>query len=74
MKIIEIDPEDPHYPRCAKCDTPVEKFCVTDTGDALTLVTTCHGNTETVILSDEVWDDVVIPYVSIGPAFTGDVE
>lgn len=70
-KDIAIDPED--WPRCDKCNMPVENFCVTDTGDALIFVAACHEKQETVTLSDEIWDNVLTStwsFGDIGPAFT----
>jgi hypothetical protein len=72
MNTIVIDEYD--WPRCAKCEMPVEKFCVTDTGDALILMAACHGKEETVVLPDTIMDDITSTLdITIGPAFaTGD--
>lgn len=65
---VSIDPDD--WPRCGVCDTPVEQFCVTDTGDALIFVATCHGEDETVTVPDSVWRDIRrVSDIVIGPAF-----
>lgn len=66
-KDIKVIAED--WPRCDQCDMPVEEFCVTDTGDALILVATCHKKEETVTLTDDMWDNVNPSHVDIGPAF-----
>lgn len=68
-KDLAIDPED--WPRCARCDMPVEKFCVTDTGDALYLVAACHEKVQMVEVPDAIWDNVIQMFdVEIGPAFS----
>lgn len=53
--VKHIDPWD--WPRCRKCDMPVEEFEATDTGDSLAFVARCHGEEELVQLPDSVWDD-----------------
>lgn len=57
------------WPRCAKCDMPVENFVIADTGNTLTFVATCHGKEELVHIPDSMWDTEFDQTVSIGPAF-----
>ena len=64
---IDIDPYD--WPRCARCRMPVEQFSVTDTGDSITFVARCHGETEVATIPDEVWDTVLGTHVNFGTAF-----
>lgn len=66
----EVDPED--WPRCAKCRMPVEQFSVTDTGNSITFVAKCHGESELATIPDEVWDDMIGTHVNFGSAFTGE--
>lgn len=66
-KVIGIAAED--WPRCGKCCMPVENFEVTDTGDSLALMATCHGEEELVVLEDSIWDTILGRGVSLGPAF-----
>jgi len=69
-KEIEIDSSD--WPRCDKCQMPVENFRATDHGDSLTLMAECHGKREVVTLPDTLWDSVIGTHMNLGPAFTGD--
>lgn len=66
-KDTEIVQED--WPRCAVCRMPVENFRVTDTGDSITFVTECHGDTELATIPDEVWDSMIGTHVNLGQAF-----
>lgn len=68
--IKEVDPSD--WPRCDKCDMPVEDFQVTDKGNSLEFVARCHGDQELVVVPDEFWNDEVGAIVEIGPAFRQD--
>lgn len=61
--------DDNDWPRCAKCDLPVENFCIDDTGNTLTFVATCHGEEQLVEIPDSFWDQELVHTVSIGPAF-----
>lgn len=63
----DVSPID--WPRCAKCHMPVEDFRVTDTGDSLMFVTTCHGETELATIPDDVWDTMMGTHVNLGQAF-----
>jgi len=66
-QVHEIDEYD--WPRCARCHMPVENFVVTDTGDSLALMATCHGEEELVHIPDTVWETAFGLGVSLGPAF-----
>ncbi len=64
IKIDEID-----WPRCHRCQMPVESFRVSDTGDGLIFVAACHGVEELVNFPDEMWDTIIGTHVNFGPAF-----
>lgn len=66
-KDINIDPDD--WPRCARCRMPVEDFRVSDTGDSLMFVATCHGETEVATIPDDMWDTMIGTHVNLGEAF-----
>lgn len=68
-KEIDIDSRD--WPRCAKCHLPVEDFRVSDTGDSLIVVASCHGDEQVVTIPDDLWDSVIGRDFSIGPVFGG---
>ena len=68
MTKILIHEDD--WPRCDKCEMPVQEFYVTDTGDALEFVAKCHDKVQIVKVSNELWDNVSsMLNVNIGPAF-----
>lgn len=70
---VEIDPVD--WPRCARCRMPVESFRAIDTGDSISFVTECHGETELATIPDDVWDTVMGTHVNLGQAFnTGETQ
>lgn len=66
-KDINIDPDD--WPRCSRCDMPVEDFGVSDTGDSLIFVATCHGDTEVATIPDDMWDTMIGTHVHLEDAF-----
>lgn len=69
-KEILISPLD--WPRCAKCEMPVEKFSVIDTENAMAFVAACHGQEQIVNVPDELWADMLGSHVNFGPAFSED--
>lgn len=68
MTTRRIDDND--WPRCTKCDMPVENFYIDDTGNVLNFVAQCHGKEQLVKVPDSFWDQELGHTVSIGPAFT----
>ena len=70
MKTIEIDIDD--WPRCAKCDMPVEQFSGTDDGTALTFVAMCHGEVQSATIPDSTWD--IETYFDMEEAFRDNEE
>jgi hypothetical protein len=68
-KDISIHPDD--WPRCAKCDMPVQEFKIVDCGYSTTLVAACHGADEIIDVPDEILANVFGGYVRIGLAFDG---
>jgi hypothetical protein len=65
---IQVDPTD--WPRCAVCWIPVENFGIKDLGDALVCVAQCHGQVESAMIPDDVWDTTIGTHVNFGLAFT----
>lgn len=64
-----INPLD--WPRCAKCNMPVQKFSVFDSLNAgITLVAECHGEQQAVTVPDEVLTEMLGSHMSFGTAFT----
>lgn len=57
------------WPRCAVCHMPVEDFGASDTGDSLIFVATCHGQTETATIPDDMWDTMIGTHVHLDDAF-----
>lgn len=66
---IVIHPGD--WPRCHRCDMPVENFWAKDHGDSLEFIAECHGEQEVTVISDEIWGGVLgTDLGTIGTAFT----
>jgi hypothetical protein len=65
-----IDEED--WPRCARCDTPVEDcFALTSERGTVWLVAQCHGDEQTIRLDAADLDDIEAATVTVGLAFAG---
>jgi hypothetical protein len=69
LERVTIDTAD--WPRCGRCEMPVEQFWADVTPRSLIFVAVCHGKTETVEIPDELWDNSLPTTSDFGPAFSG---
>ena len=42
------------WPRCARCDMPVEQFYLDDESGEISLVAVCHGDRQVVVIPDDL--------------------
>lgn len=57
------------WPRCARCQMPVEDFTIGSLLDSVVLTAYCHGDTEIVQVPDKIWDEFSPNDVVITEAF-----
>jgi hypothetical protein len=59
------------WPRCDKCQMPVQQFSVYESSSTgITFVATCHGEEQTVTVPNDVLIDMLGSHVGFGTAFT----
>lgn len=64
---IEVEPRD--WPRCDRCDMPVQSFCIYDAPDALYIEAQCHGRYEVVRVPNEVTASMLGSYFNVEHVF-----
>lgn len=57
------------WPRCARCEMPVQGFVAYDTGTDLIFQAECHGSTETVKFTNDDFNLAARDYFQLGQAF-----
>lgn len=62
------------WPRCGRCDMPVENFWADVDESCVILVARCHGKTQVVEVPDELWDTWRPADFVLGPAFYAEPE
>jgi hypothetical protein len=69
VKLARIRIAAADWPRCGRCEMPVEVFYADVTEESVILVAQCHGSVQAEEVPDALWDSYSPADFRLGPAF-----